>query len=833
MKKLTIIFRLSLLFLVAVSGILSLKAQNGKFTVSGQVCDEQDKKPIPFSTIAISYPDGEKMQTFGQVTDQDGNFRITLPLQKEYIIEASFVGKKFNKIKLIPGSGEKERKLGKIFMHDDKSTQLDELKVTYSKPLVKIDIDRLAYSMKEDKEAQGKNLLDMLRKVPLVTVDGMGNIQIKGSSNYKIYINGKPSPIMDQDPQVILRSIPASTIKKVEVITEPGVKYDAENVGAILNIVTDTAGGDGISGSVNLSIMYPLTTHTGIFLAAKKGRFGISSNLMGYAGKMDKNRTESLYENYKTASKSIEKNTFTNKYMGLFGNILMSYELTPKDLLTLNTDVRPGKYENTSDGTNTTISSDHEKTIFTHNETSGNFGSVSTGLDYQHNTNIDGELFTLSYRYNYTPGNSENKFYQTAEDLSNKIWSKSDARTNEHTIQADYVRPFLKFNIVETGLKYIHRRSSSEPTYKIWDEDTKSWEKDHSQKGIRGSNFLHYYNIYAAYLSYTYKRDNWSVKGGVRAELGKLNVEYDKLPKANFNKDYFDWIPELNFDFKPTQQQQLKFNYNFKLNRPGISALNPYESVNSPYSISQGNPDLEPEKRHNISISYNLFMPKFMMTLTGFYQFTNNSIIQYYEQDKVNPMIRRSKYGNAAKSFIPGLSAFVNWSVTDWLRFISNVNISYNKWESQKLETNVSGWSGTSWLGAMLTFKNDWFINLNGGFYKAAKELQTSSNAVFFNSFSVMKSFMKQKLTVGLTISNPFTKEIKMRSRIRNSLSFEESNRYMRRRTIMLNVNFRFGGMKSQVKRTERTIVNDDIKEISNQSNQNNGNGGGIGGGGM
>ncbi|MFC4665687.1 TonB-dependent receptor domain-containing protein [Falsiporphyromonas endometrii] len=697
-----------------------------------------------------------------------------------------------------------------------------------------MEIDRLAYNLKEDKESRGKSLLEMLRKVPLVTVDGQGNIQIKGSSNYKIYINGKPNPIMDQDPQIVLRSIPASTIKKVEVITDPGVKYDAEGVGAILNIVTDTQTGDGVTGNISLNASYPLGLNSSLYLALKKGKFGLSTNLVGYMGSQKNMDTYVNYRNYSTGIMSGEAMTADNKYLGLYGNILMSYEIDKKNLLTINTNLRPGKalFESNGETKSFSLRGQEEPTLIglnkTYNKVNGTYGSVSTGLDYQHSTDLQGELLTFSYRYNYTPNSSDQKYFLSTSDPINntskdsKTWNKIDAGMNEHSLQVDYVRPIKSSSIIEAGTKYIYRRSTSEPNNKYFDEESNSWNKTPTSLiDMNGSKFLHSYNIYSAYLAYSYKMNNWSVKTGVRGEIGKLNVEYSNNTKENFGKSYFDWIPEVTLDWKPTQQQQIKVNYNFRINRPNIDMLNPYEKIESNYLIKKGNPKLKPEKYHTVTLSYNLFLPKVITTLSAYYSFANNGIQAHYIQGKNG--VQYSTFDNIAKKKNPGFNGFINWSATSWLRLITNFSVNYNQWESKELKKEINSWGSSTWIGAMITLKNDWFININGGFYKGANTLQTKYSTMYYDNYSVSKAFFNQKLTVSMIVSNPFRENIKYTRTTDNGQAISITDIRYPGRTFSLNLSYRFGSLKSQIKRTVRTIENDDIMQ-NNDSSQ------GIGG---
>lgn len=249
---------LCLSFLLALClGIGGAGAQNNHL-LRGMVLDSLSREPVPFAAVSFTpIEEGKEGSALRQLTDDGGRFAISVPVANEYKVEASFVGKKMQS-QILPYSKVKSMGMLRLFMADD-AENLAEVTVTAARPLVRLDADRIAYNVKDDPLSKSENLQEMLRKVPLVTVDGEGNVSVKGSKNFRIYLNGKPSKMISSNPKEVLRSIPASTIKSVEVITEPGVKYEAEGVGAILNIITEQTSFEGYQAQVGLrgSIVQP------------------------------------------------------------------------------------------------------------------------------------------------------------------------------------------------------------------------------------------------------------------------------------------------------------------------------------------------------------------------------------------------------------------------------------------------------------------------------------------------------------------------------------------------------------------------------------------------
>ncbi|MDO4790603.1 MAG: TonB-dependent receptor, partial [Porphyromonas sp.] len=198
---------------------------------SGQILEAEKGKPIPFAKVTIRCIEEKDTLLYRQVTDGQGLFRIAFTPKKENYIFVQSSGFKpvLNELPKL-SNGQKEIALGSIKL-EESAIELEDVKVVHFRQLVSVKGDKIDYAVAKDPEASAQNMLSMLRKVPLVTVDAQDNIQVKGSSNFKILINGKPNPLLDSNPKEVLKSIPASSIQKIELITDPGVKYVAEGVG--------------------------------------------------------------------------------------------------------------------------------------------------------------------------------------------------------------------------------------------------------------------------------------------------------------------------------------------------------------------------------------------------------------------------------------------------------------------------------------------------------------------------------------------------------------------------------------------------------------------------
>src|SRR5690554_687207 len=265
-------------FFLLLSCLLSSILIAQSVTIKGKLISASNQEPLPYATISVAKKadPGNSMKKLA--TEENGTFTNSME-PGDYILTFDFVGMHSVETEVSLTLSESSYDLGEIEMIEG-TTELDELSVIAQAPLVKVEIDKLTYSAKDDPESATSNVLDLLRKVPLVTVDGEEQIQLKGSSNFKIYLNGKPSNMISGNPSQVLKSMPANSVKDIEVITDPGAKYDAEGVGGIINIVTDRRADDGYTGSVGTNGDTFGGYGANAYLATKYGKFGFT----GYAG---------------------------------------------------------------------------------------------------------------------------------------------------------------------------------------------------------------------------------------------------------------------------------------------------------------------------------------------------------------------------------------------------------------------------------------------------------------------------------------------------------------------------------------------------------------------
>ena len=786
--------------------------QTQDVVVKGQLLGEEANEFLPFATISVSKDADQKNAVQKFATDDKGFFSSKLK-PGNYFLAFQYVGKTTLVREVNLSADKKEVDLGKIVV-EESSTQLDEVSVVAQTPLVKVEIDKLTYNLKDDPESATSNLLDMLRKVPLITVDADDNVQLKGGSNFKIYLNGKPSNMLASNPTQVLKSMPANSIKDVEVITDPGAKYDAEGVGGIINIITDKRVDDGYVGSVGAGVDSRGGYNGNGYITLKYGKFGFTGNVNHYKYLSPESESTFLRRDTSGERESTLSQNGLSGSEGSGNNMsgMVSYEMDSLNLFSVSLNGYQGK------GTNTTNTDVNSIGRFAYNydrisESTNEYGSIDFSADYQRSFKKKGELLTVSYRFGSSPNNSDgttNTLNVTGTPILRPqdyfMINHNEADGKEHTGQIDYVNPITENHSIEAGLKYIYRDNSSIGNNMYLDTTKNEWLPDVARK----NDFQHDQYIASGYASYGFKKDKFGLKAGLRAEQTNQEINFISQNSPIVKTNFFDVVPSLALSYQMSMTQTFRLGYNMRVYRPGIWYLNPYINNIDPLNISYGNPDLEAEKNHNISANYGSFSQKLNLNASLNYSVTNNSIQSFqFVEDGVN----NSTYGNIGKSQSIGLNAYIRWAPVKELSVFINGNTDYIDIKSTQDETlKNSGFSYRAFSGITYTFPYDLRLSVNGGYFGNRIMLQTKMDPFYFMSFGISKSFLNKKLDVAIRGSNPFQKYMDHQS-YTTGVNFSQESLFRRpARSISLNVTFRFGDLKSSIKKVQRGISNEDLK---------------------
>ena len=686
--------------------------------------------------------------------------------------------------------------------------ELEGVVIKAQKQLIKQEIDRIAYDVQSDEESKTQTVIDMLRKVPMVTVDGQDNILVKGNSSFKVYKNGHLDPSLTKNAKEVLKAMPATMVKRIEVITDPGAREDAEGVDAILNIVMINGSKmQGITGVVSAS--YTSLNHHNFYtsLTGQMGKLLLSVDY-GFSKMTDKdsyNRTEVDRTYLNTGNRMLSNSESSNPGDIHYTNLNASYDIDSLNLISASFGGYFYKLNVQGDGS-TWLGHD-DQPIYSYNNHYWMPGyqhhSWNGRLDYEHKTQRKGERLTLSYMLALTRQHTDQE--NTYTELMNVPFPYSGSmmkereRFTEHTFQADWLRPLGKGHQLEIGAKYIDRNNNSHNTQDFYDTDM-----------LTSNEFQHTTRVLAGYADYIYKRNKWSARAGLRYEYSFMQGSYPDGKGESFDKHLGDWVPQATLKYQLTDAQSLKLNYTTSINRPGISYLNPAASI-TPTVVSQGNPNLESSHTQRLSLIYSYILPKLTFQFAPAYSFSSGGIssVQTAKGD-----VRYTTYDNILRYHRFSVEQYVQWKPFDGTTLIINNNLRYEHNENPNLGYCTHGWSDIGYVH--LTQKLPWklrlYLSVNGKIGHSPSGVYYIQHSWYNYYASLQRSFLKgDRLTVRLGANSPFDKYLPSVAETVNGNYRDYQQSWNRGRCFTISVNWRFGSLKSSVKKTEHSIENDDV----------------------
>lgn len=806
--------KLQLILLFCFISAASINA--AVYNVTGEVADSTGTPEIYATVRVYSAKDSIKPVSLG-VTDDLGVFSQNLPSAGDYRLTITAVGKRTLDIPFAVKSSSPTADLGKLTIRDN-ANELGEVEVVAQRPLVSREIDRIGYDVKADPEAQTNTLQEMLRKVPMVTVESDGTIKVKGSTNFKIYKNGRPNNSFTKNAKDIFAAIPASSIKKIEVITDPGAREDAEGVGAILNIVTDNdTEMNGVTGTASLFLdtnnAEPLPN---LYLTSQIDKVTFSV----YGGESNSNGKETRYSHHNRTEYFDTDNTVLTETTGEqpsrsgWAGLEASWEPDSLNLFTIEGQgwIWGVKKHNFSNST-TLLLDDAGSPIYSftsqgHSPRSRYF-DFDGSVNYQRSTRLKGETITASYRISTThqaqDNNTEYVERYNCPFPYTAIYSSTDLNFIEHTGQLDWSRPYGEIHKLDIGAKGIFRRNHSTSDY------------DYVGVGPTADEFTHHTTVAALYADYRVKLGKLSLRGGMRYEYSYLSAKFLRQggDHPDFSSKLNDWVPSAGISYNLTDATALKLSFNRNIRRPGISYLDPTRSV-SPTAISFGNPDLESEVYNNLTFNFSHFSNKLNLDASLSTTIVNNGLSrkQWAEND-----IMFSTYDNIGKVRSFSGSLYAQWSPTTKTSLVMSFSCGFNSIKNPDMKN--SGWWWNPFL--RVTQHLPWKLDLVGSGYwwsgsvnSAYATQRTDGLGGLGYSISLTKKLLKDdRLNITLSVGNPFgPNRFKFRT-ITDTPDSHADYLYVgsdTRRNLSLRVSYRFGSLKASVKKTAASISNDDLQ---------------------
>lgn len=796
-----------ILLLALITTAIAVHAAS--FSVTGRVVEAADGAPCPGATFRIYAAADTTKPLVIEAVGQDGSFHQILKTAGTYILQTGYIGLKSASRHFTVTAKTPVADLGTIALAADSET-LGEVVVTGQRKLIESDGATLTYNVEEDPSSTTSSTLDMLRKVPMVSVDADDNIKVKGQSNFKIYLNGKEDPMLSGDPKIILKSMPAASIKKIEVITEPGAKYDAEGTAGILNIVT--TGKQNLEGILaNFSLWHNIN-NTGI---------------SGYGRTKIRNVTASLSANYNDSRIYTPRHTYytqsdenllsetdrtqrlysqsTNAWNYVGTDFNLSWEPDTLNLFTIAFNF--GKNMNWNDSHNEfkmLSANGAERWSYVRDWNShGNHFGIGGMISYQHTFGRTGHHIVGSYQYKRYNNDfiSEQHRHSIAGISLPWIWGRNvnDNSTDRHLVQIDYSNPFSSHHLLEAGAKaQIERmKGNSFPLYGDTYDSMTMQNNDHV-------DMEQFRDMAALYASYTGNFGNFSGRAGLRWEYTHTGVDYKIRPTGytDFTTILNDLIPNASLTYSFTSASNLRLAYQMRISRPDIWQLNPYRNEMTTNQVSYGNPDLDTQKSNQVSLTFSNYGGKIGGNVGVSYSHTSNSIEQrVFIQDG----IFHSTYANIGRYQWVNLNGYLSWTIITDMQFSLYAGLNYEDYRSTSPEfsTSRNGWSGNFNANFNYTLPCRLRLSAFGGAGTPWISIQSDGSGWSYYGVQASRSFLKNDaLTINVYAQNFIN------PRKRNTTTTEAPG--MRSVTtynfsqfhIGFGITFRFGSLSSDVKRT-------------------------------
>ena len=740
MKQFRVLFVMMMLMISAV-----MTAQT---TVKGVLTDENLGEAEPFATVRV-FKHGKTDKPVAMfLTKEDGSFSQQVKGKGRYDIVFSSVGKEDLK-QTITLNNQGTLDLGTLLIKEN-ATMLKGVEIVAQKPLVKMDVDKMSYNVAEDEDAKSNTVLDMLRKVPMVTVDGQDNITVNGSSSFKVYVDGMPNVMFNSNPSMVFKSMPATAVKSIEVVTNPGAKYDAEGAGGVLNIIMNKQNPqaaqsmNGYNGTVRASGGNK-SISGGAFISGQQGKLSYSANVMTTYSKPGTTDTEmEITQNNPNGTSQLM--TSSNKVTIPFtmGNLTLGYQIDSVSALNVTASINSLNIKSDGNSTTTMGGGSYGKGFSYGSSTDmrNSRTSFSGSIDYQRFFNKEHtQSLALTYQLNYSPSTvkSDNIFNTTSSiiDLTNR-YSENKEKTTDHTFQIDYTMPIATGQTLSFGTKLQLRDATSDAKYYKKGVYDPTSSMDYEYKN----------SILAGYGEYAGNFGKIGAKAGLRYEQTWQNVEYHLGNGDDFKKNYGSLVPSASLQYTIGQGSNLGLTYNMRISRPGITYLNPYVDKTNPTTRTYGNTDLDVEKNHNLALVYNMFTPKLMLNLNLHHNFTDNAIEQYSFYDAQN--LLNTTYGNIVKRHQTGLNGYVNWLAAKNTRLFLNGALNYTDLRSNTLSQSNSGWSANAMIGLQQTLPADFKLSVYAMTSTKNYTLQGWSGGFNLITANISKSLLKDKLNLSL-----------------------------------------------------------------------------------
>lgn len=756
----------SFLCLFCVTGI---RAQNpagraqaqGPGKVFGKVKDAGTKKAVEYASVSLIKP-GLGRLAGGTTTSADGSFLIENLAPGSYVVKISFLGYTMYQTDTLRISEEEPlQDLGTVLLKPA-SQNLKGAEIVADAPLVTNEIDKRVYNAEKLLSTSGGSAVDILNQVPSVNVDIDGNLSLRGSEGVTVLVDGRPSGITGGSRQAILENIPASSIERIEVITNPNAKYDADGQAGIINIVLKKNKTLGLMGSVTLGAGTRGKYNGAANISYRNKKINVYGNYSFRRTNMF-NRGNSFRTSYMQDSLYQQNTTSSglNKRMNHMARLGLDVYINPRNTL----GISGGFGYNPSNSVDATFYSFFDSSLVQTNQWERTSSEDQVRYNYDLNMNYKHQFpkahqeLTIDLSFNGNNQTEDQSFRNAYLDWLNqnsvRYYQQQQTRNlsanSNFVASIDYAHPFKKDYTLETGVKYTARHNDNDFTN--FDYDPLSGE--YIPNLYLTNRFVYHEQVYGAYAQMAKAYKKFGYKLGMRVEETLINTDLVTTQTKN-SRSYFSWFPSVFLSYTINDKNDIKLNYSRRISRPGFRQLNTFTSYSDPLNLMTGNPMLNPEYTNSFEFSYSYGGNKYSISPTIYYRYTTNVISRYRA---VNPDgVSITSFQNFSDAHSAGFELTSRMEFFKWWYLMPNVNLYYYQINGTNLGAGLRNWS-IGGMGRVLTgFKITSWIEAQAtyGFWWAPASPQGRPKPVQGLDLGLKADFLKKKLSVGLSLQDVF-----------------------------------------------------------------------------
>ncbi|WP_424494573.1 TonB-dependent receptor domain-containing protein [Salinimicrobium sp. GXAS 041] len=767
--------QLILIFLFAAGPLLASNAvkPSDLGSITGTVMDKEFQEPIPYATISIKTPEGDLVS--GTVSTIDGTFTLDKLRDGTYLFEVQFMGyKRFSKEVEISNSNNKIN-IGTVFLEAEVA-QLDSVEVVAERSTIEQRIDRKVINVGKDLTTMGATASDIMNNVPSVSVDQDGNIALRGNSNVRVLLDGQPT---NMDAATLLKQIPSTSIKQIELITNPSAKYNPEGMSGIINIILHKNTNLGFNGdfSGGLTFGRELSGNSNLNLNYREGKMNLYASL-GANRRRNVFKGE-IFNHELNSGEYIDMLGGNESYLAKIG---LDYYINDRNTLSFFT--RQNLFYEHADGSLSIRYPKQESLDFTQfADTEEENLSSTYNVVYRHSfSEEDDHTLELEVDHNRYSNDEITNFTYTGATNAQPYADDVDKTRSQTIANLDYVLPLSKGSKLELGAesRILRSENSYLSTNAALEDVLYDYDRD----------------IHSFYTTFGQNFDKWAYQLGARLE--KFNVEALQEGSENYEDDYLTLYPSAFLSYTPGENNSFQLSYSRRVDRPSFNQVNPVRQISTPRLSVIGNPELEPQFTNSVELNYTRKLGKNSITAGIFHRMINDNITQVMEQDPLNSERIILSFDNAGTSTSSGVEISANVKPASFWDFNANFNLYSQVLEGYIGTTYVEEDNETYRIQTNHTFKltKNLRFQLFGMYVSPQKTLQFDIEEFYFMNTGVRYSFLKDKASLSLNFNDVFNtneQHITTDRPVRQTAYFNPDSQQ-----VNIAFTYRFGGGKNK-----------------------------------